>query len=90
MFMVVIFAFSTMFSYFYYGVKCTGFLFGAKYAHYYNYFFLFMLVVGAVISLDVVVGIVDIAYAFMALPTMITMFILAPGVKREMKKYFAK
>lgn len=90
MFMVVIFAFSTMFSYSYYGVKCTGFLFGAKYAHYYNYFFLFMLVVGAVISLDVVVGIVDIAYAFMALPTMITMFILAPGVKREMKKYFAK
>jgi len=90
MFMVIIFAFSTMFSYSYYGVKCTGFLFGAKYAHYYNYFFLLMLVVGAVISLDVVVGIVDSAYALMALPTMVTMFILAPGVKREMKKYFAK
>lgn len=90
MFMVIIFAFSTMFSYSYYGVKCTGFLFGAKYAHYYNYFFLFMLIVGAVISLNVVVGIVDIAYAFMALPTMITMFILAPKVKKEMKKYFAK
>lgn len=90
MFMVLIFSFSTMFSYSYYGVKCTGFLFGAKYAHYYNYFFLLMLIVGAVISLDVVVGIVDIAYAFMALPTMITMFILAPKVKKEMKKYFAK
>lgn len=90
MFMVIIFAFSTMFSYSYYGVKCTGFLFGAKYAHYYNYFFLLMLVVGAVISLDVVVGIVDSAYALMALPTMVTMFILAPNVKREMKKYFAK
>lgn len=90
MFMVIIFAFSTMFSYSYYGVKCAGFLFGAKYAHYYNYFFLLMLVVGAVISLDVVVGIVDSAYALMALPTMVTMFILAPNVKREMKKYFAK
>ncbi|MDP3453750.1 MAG: alanine/glycine:cation symporter family protein [Bacteroidales bacterium] len=88
--MVVIFAFSTMFSYSYYGVKCTNFLFGAKYAHYYNYFFLLMLITGAVISLDVVVGVIDSAYALMAIPTMITLLILSPKVKREMKKYFAK
>lgn len=88
--MVTIFAFSTMFTYSYYGVKCTGYLFGAKYADYYNYFFLFMLIVGAVISLDAVVGIIDSAYALMALPTMVSMFILAPKVKKEMKRYFAK
>jgi len=88
--MAIIFAFSTMFSYSYYGVKCTNFLFGAKYAHYYNYFFLIMLVVGAVISLDVVVGIIDSAYALMAIPTMITLIILAPKVKKEMKIYFKK
>lgn len=88
--MVVIFAFSTMFSYSYYGVKCTNFLFGAKYAHYYNYFFLLMLITGAVISLDVVVGVIDSAYALMAIPTMFTLLILSPKVKREMKKYFAK
>ena len=88
--MAIIIAFSTMFSYSYYGVKCTNFLFGAKYAHYYNYFFLIMLVVGAVISLDVVVGIIDSAYALMAIPTMITLIILAPKVKKEMKIYFKK
>ncbi len=90
MFMVLIFAFSTMFSYSYYGVKCSNFLFGAKYAHYYNYFFLAMLVVGAVISLDVVVGVIDSAYALMAIPTMFTLLILSPKVKREMKSYFSK
>ncbi len=90
MVMVLIFAFSTMFSYSYYGVKCTNFLFGAKYAGYYNYFFLLMLIVGALISLDVVVGVIDSAYALMAIPTMITLLILSPKVKREMKKYFAK
>lgn len=90
MVMVVIFAFSTMFSYSYYGVKCTNFLFGAKYANYYNYFFLSMLIVGAVVSLDIVVGVVDSAYALMAVPTMVSMFILAPKVKKEMKKYFEK
>lgn len=88
--MATIFAFSTMFSYSYYGVKCTNFLFGAKYAHYYNYFFLSMLVVGAVISLDVVVGVIDSAYALMAIPTMITLLILSPKVKKEMKIYFNK
>lgn len=88
--MATIFAFSTMFSYSYYGVKCTNFLFGAKYAYYYNYFFLLMLVVGAVISLDVVVGVIDSAYALMAIPTMITLLILSPKVKKEMKIYFNK
>lgn len=90
MIMVIIFAFSTMFSYSYYGVKCSSYLFGAKYASYYNYFFLLMLVVGAIISLDVVVGIIDSAYALMALPTMLAMFVLAPSVRKEMKIYFKK
>ena len=88
--MAVIFAFSTMFSYSYYGVKCTNFLFGAKYAYLYNYFFLAMLVVGAVISLDVVVGVIDSAYALMAIPTMFTLIVLSPKVKKEMKIYFNK
>ena len=85
-----IFAFSTMFSYSYYGTKCTNFLFGAKRAPLYNYFFLAMLVVGAVIPLATVVAIVDIAYAMMAFCTMFTMFVLAPKAKKEMKRYFAK
>ncbi|MEG1899666.1 MAG: alanine/glycine:cation symporter family protein [Bacteroidales bacterium] len=90
MVMVFIFAFSTMFSYSYYGVKCTGYLFGAKNAKYYNYFFLIMLIVAAMIPLKTAVGLIDLAYALMALPTMITLFILAPKVRAAQKKYFAK
>jgi len=37
-----------------------------------------------------VVGIIDSAFALMAIPTMITMLILSPKAKREMKRYFAK
>ena len=88
MIIVFIFAFSTMFSYSYYGVKCTNFLFGAKRAHYYNYFFLFMLIIGAMIPLNAVIGLIDSAYALMAIPTMFTLLILSPKVKQEMKKYF--
>ena len=88
MIVVFIFAFSTMFSYSYYGVKCTNFLFGAKRAHYYNYFFLLMLIVGAMIPLNAVIGLIDGAYALMAIPTMLTLLILSPKVKQEMRKYF--
>ena len=79
-----------MFSYSYYGQKCTGFLFGAKYAKYYNIFFLAMLVVAAVIPLNAAVGVVDLAYALMAFPTMFTLMALSPKVKAAMKEYFAK
>ncbi|MDD3911870.1 MAG: alanine/glycine:cation symporter family protein [Bacteroidales bacterium] len=90
MLMVLFFAFSTMFSYSYYGCKCTSFLFGAKYGKYYNYFFLAMLIVAAVIPLKLAVSIVDLCYALMAFATMFTLFYLSPKVKAAMKIYFAK
>ena len=88
--MLFFFAFSTMFSYSYYGQKCTGYLFGARYSKYYNFFFLVMLVVAAMIPLKAAVGLIDLAYALMAFPTMITLFMLAPKVKAAMKVYFAQ
>ena len=45
-----------MFSYSYYGLKCTNFLFGAENAKYYNYFYLVMIVVAAMIPLGAVVA----------------------------------
>lgn len=87
---VVVFAFSTMFSYSYYGMKCASYLFGADRAHYYNWFFLAMLVVAAVIPLHTVVGIIDMAYALMAIPTMFVLIRLAPQAKRALRLYLQK
>lgn len=85
---VLVFALSTMFTYSYYGHKCFGYLFGAKRADYYNYFYLITIVAGAVASLDVVISLVDGMYAIMAVPTMISTFYLAPKVRVAMKDYF--
>lgn len=90
MIVVFFFAFSTMFSYSYYGLKCTNFLFGAHNAKYYNYFYLVMIVVAAMIPLGAVVAIMDLAFALMALPTMTSLLILAPRVKKKMKEYFGR
>lgn len=86
---VLCFAFSTMFSYSYYGQKCLGFLIGADKAHYYNWPYLLVLIVGAVIPLGVAVSIIDIAFALMAFCTIPTLILLAPKARAAFKTYFA-
>ena len=82
---VFFFAFSTMFSYSYYGQKCTNYLFGAHNVKWYNYYYLAMIIVAAMIPLKVMVSIMDLAFALMALCTMFTIITLSPRVKRLMK-----
>lgn len=86
---VIIFAMSTLFAFPYYGAKCLGFIAGAKYQHYYNYVFVGAIIIGAVANLRVIIGVVDIAFALMAFPTVISTLLLAPHVKRAARKYFS-
>lgn len=87
---VLVFALSTMFTYSYYGHKCFNYLFGAKKANYYNFFYLGTIVAGAVTSLSVVMSFVDAMYAIMAFPTMISTIYLAPKVKAATIDYFKR
>lgn len=85
--MVVVFAMSTMFSYSYYGCKCTSYLFGSKNTKYYLYFYLLTLVISSVMTLGLTVSVMDIAFAVMAFPNMLAVFCLASKVKEEIKKF---
>ncbi len=87
---VLFFSMSTMFSYSYYGTKCLGFLLGAERQHWYTYFYVLLIVVASVVSLDVVVNLIDGMYALMAIPTMISTLLLAPRVMQAARDYFAK
>ena len=85
---VVCFSTSTMFAYSYYGAKCMGFLIGAERQHIYNYFYVALMVVAAVVSLDAAIGLIDGAFALMAIPTMISTLLLAPKVMQATRTYF--
>lgn len=89
MVIVFIFAFTTMFSYSYYGNECANYLFGEKNGKYYDYFYLFMIVIACIISLDLLVSIMDLAFALMTIPTMYAILRLSPRVRRAAKEYFA-
>lgn len=87
---VFFFAISTMFAMSYYGAKSFGFLAGAKYQHYYNYFYVATILVGATISLDAVINLIDGAYALMAIPTMTSSLLLAPKAMEAARSYFSR
>ena len=87
--MVGMLSFSTMVTMWFYGVKCMGFLFGVERQYYYSPIYLALLVVGAVVSMDVVNGLILASYATMAIPTMISALYLSPKVNHAAKAYFA-
>jgi len=84
---ITIFSVSSLFSYSYYGSKCMSFLFGADKAHYYNYFYIISIIVGATTSLSMMINLIDGVFALMAIPTMTATIILAPKVVKEFKAY---
>ncbi|MCE2894553.1 MAG: alanine:cation symporter family protein [Flammeovirgaceae bacterium] len=84
------FAITSLFSYSYYGNKALSFLVGVKAARYYDYFYLGTIIFGAIVSMNLVINIIDIAYALMAIPTMVSGFILAPRVLVEARSYFKR
>ncbi|MCM4160703.1 alanine:cation symporter family protein [Antarcticibacterium flavum] len=87
---IAIFSISSLFSYSYYGTKCLSFLVGADKKHYYNYFYVISILVGATTSLSMMINLIDGFFALMAIPTMISTLILAPRVLKEATAYFAR
>jgi AGCS family alanine or glycine:cation symporter len=84
------FAITSLFSFSYYGSKALSFIAGVSVGKYYNYFYLLTIVVGAVLSMQDVMNIIDIAYALMAVPTMVSGLYLAPKVMKEARSYFSR
>ena len=88
--MVGMLSFSTMVTMWFYGIKCMGFLLGVERQYWYTPIYLALLLGGAVVSMDIVNGLILATYATMAIPTMISALYLAPKVNQAAKKYFAK
>jgi len=86
---VILFAFSTMISWSYYGMQGWVFLFGKGKTSdlVYKILFLFFVVVGASISLGAVIDFSDAMIFAMVVPNIIGVVILSPVINRELRKY---
>lgn len=90
MLIVSAFALSTLFTYSYYGTKCLTFLTNIKIGKWFNIYYVATITFAAVASVDLVINLIDLAYALMCIPNMIAVLYLSPKVNAEMKMYFLK
>ncbi len=88
---VILFAFSTMLSWSYYGLQAWKYVFGKSQVAdiAYKIMFLSFIVIGSAASLGAVVDFSDSMIFAMIFPNMIGLVILAPKVKEEVAKYIA-
>jgi AGCS family alanine or glycine:cation symporter len=86
---IVLFAFSTMISWSYYGLQAWKFLFGRSKASDLSYKLLFLafVVIGASATLNAVISFSDAMILAMVFPNMIGLFFLFPKVKQELDRY---
>lgn len=87
---VVLFAFSTMLGWSYYGEKSAEYLLGERIIYPYRWLFVFVLFLGAVFKLPLVWGLSDIANGLMAFPNLIALLFLSPLVKRMADDYMGR
>jgi AGCS family alanine or glycine:cation symporter len=87
-----LFAFSTMISWSYYGVKAVTYLFGEskKIEIFYKVIFCLFAIIGSSLDLIKVIDLSDAALFLMAIPNLIGVYILASVVKKESASYFIK
>jgi AGCS family alanine or glycine:cation symporter len=87
---IIVFAFSTLIAYSYYGERCGGFLFGARIIKPFRALWVIAAFVGAISQLELVWLVADLLNAFMILPNIIAILILSPVIVQMTQAYFAK
>lgn len=91
-FAVLMFAFSTMLAWSYYGLKAWTYLFGDSKASDYSYKFMFMafVIIGTSSNLSSVLVFSDMMILAMAFPNILGLFLLSGEVRADLKDYFKK
>ncbi|HFU4450028.1 TPA: alanine/glycine:cation symporter family protein [Streptococcus suis] len=87
---LVLFAYTTILGWSYYGERCIEFLFGTKSILPYRLVFVAMVALGGFLKLDLIWTIADIVNGLMALPNLIALLALSPVIIKETRQYFAK
>jgi len=89
-FSVILFAFSTMISWSYYGERSWTYLFGEKYTLVYKLIFISFTVMASVVSANNMLNFSDLLVLSMALPNIIGLYMMQDVVQANLKSYLHK
>ncbi len=85
---LLLFAFSTIISWSYYGTRAAQYLFGFRAIKPYYYVYAIFVFLGSIWGLELVWNFVDMVITFMTIPNLIAIVLLAPVMKKEINNYF--
>jgi AGCS family alanine or glycine:cation symporter len=85
---LILFAYSTMLGWSYYGEKALEFLLGAGWIKHYRVAFCIFIFIGAYTKLDLVWAVADVFNGLMAIPNLIALLALSKVVMQQTKKYY--
>ncbi len=87
---IILFAFSTMLAWCYYGERAWGYLFGIRSVIIFRLIFVVFVFIGTVSSLSAVIDFADAALLSTAIPNILGGIILAPLVKKQLDSYWTR
>ena len=87
---LIIFAFTTMLGWSYYGERCAEFIFGLGVVTPYRILWVVAILAGALVKLDFVWLLADVMNGFMAVPNLIALVLLSPVIFKITKEYLNK
>jgi alanine or glycine:cation symporter, AGCS family len=87
---VLLFAYSTMISWSYYGERCWAWLFGDKSSWIYRILFLVFVFLGSIVTSTNVLDLSDYMILGMAFPNILGVLLLSGNVRRALREYWAK
>lgn len=87
---VMLFAYSTMISWSYYGERCWCWLFGDRASRIYQVLFIVNVFLGSIVTSQNVLDFGDLMILGMAFPNLIGVYMLSGRVKRELEEYWGR
>ncbi|HSG68503.1 MAG TPA: sodium:alanine symporter family protein [Bacteroidales bacterium] len=87
---LVLFAFSTVISWSYYGTRAANYLLGEKYIKPYSYLYALFVFLGSIFGIELVWHFVDMVITFMTIPNLIALLLLSGVLVRETNFYFSE
>lgn len=84
---IILFAYSTVLGWAYYGERCVEYCFGSKALLPYRIVYIAVAAIAPVVALDLIWTIADILNALMAIPNLVAVLLLSPVIVKETKKY---
>jgi AGCS family alanine or glycine:cation symporter len=86
---LILFAYSTIIGWCYYGEKSMEYLWGEKVIKPYRFVWVLFVALGAVLKLDLVWNLSDAFNGLMAFPNLVALLMLSPVIAKETREYFS-